>query len=232
MNAPALMALHIDALFLLDADDRLLAINEPDPPPAPRLYLGRTHSTNTWRFHHDLSDEIVRDLDPFLRAEPISTDLTQPPRCLPILQSILSRHAPVAETATGPAWHFPERIPAPSNDVIAITLTNADLIRPIFPTLAADLPLRLPCMAILHDGRLASLCFSSRNTPLAAEAGLETLEPFRGRGYAASVAAAWARAVRAEGRTPLYSTAWDNLPSRAVARKLGLILYGADLTIA
>lgn len=232
MDAPALMALHIDALFLLDAEHRLLAVNEPDPPPAPRLYLGRTRSGNTWRFRHDLPDEIVRTLAPLLRAEPIAPDLAQPPHCLPALHAILSRHAPVTETATGPAWHFPDHIPTPGHDVIAITLTNADLIRPIFPTLAADLPHRLPCMAILHDGRLASLCFSSRNTPHAAEAGLETLEPFRGRGYAASAVAAWARAVRAQARTPLYSTAWDNLPSRAVARKLGLVLYAADLTIA
>ncbi|MGH2617528.1 MAG: GNAT family N-acetyltransferase, partial [Thermomicrobiales bacterium] len=41
----------------------------------------------------------------------------------------------------------------------------------------------------------------------------------------------WAQAVRQEGRIPLYSTSWENLASQAVARKLGLVLYGVDLDI-
>jgi predicted GNAT family acetyltransferase len=78
---------------------------------------------------------------------------------------------------------------------------------------------------------LASVCFSARNTPVAAEAGVDTVEEFRGRGYAPAVVAAWARAVRQEGRVPLYSTSWDNLASRSVARKLGLVMYGADFSL-
>jgi hypothetical protein len=33
------------------------------------------------------------------------------------------------------------------------------------------------------------------------------------------------------GLVPLYSTSWKNEPSRAVARRLGLIQYGVDLHI-
>ena len=50
--------------------------------------------------------------------------------------------------------------------------------------------------------------------------------------HAAAVVAAWAAAVRASGRLPLYSTSWDNVASQGVARKLGLVLYGADLSFA
>jgi predicted GNAT family acetyltransferase len=60
---------------------------------------------------------------------------------------------------------------------------------------------------------------------------VETLEGYRGRGHAPAAVAAWARAVRATGRIPLYSTSWDNLASQAVARKLGLIPYGADFSL-
>ncbi len=60
---------------------------------------------------------------------------------------------------------------------------------------------------------------------------LETFEEYRGRGYVPAVVAEWARAVRATGRIPLYGTSWDNLASRAVARKLGLIQYGVGLSI-
>ena len=225
------MALHVRALFLLDGHDRLLAVNEPDPPTAPRLYLGRTLTGDVWRFRHDLPPAIVHDLEPLLRAEPPTPDLAQPPQCLEAAQRILTRHAPVTEPDLGPAWRFPDHIPEPNRDIVHVTPDNDAVVRHLFPILANDLPFRLPCLAIVHEDRLASICFSARNTPEAAEAGLETIEGFRGRGYATAVAAAWARAVRAEERIPLYSTSWDNQASRAVARKLGLVLYGADLSI-
>ena len=132
---------------------------------------------------------------------------------------------------SGPAWCFPDEISATEHEVIPFTEANDDLVRPLFPVLAEDLPWQQPCLALLDDGRLASVCFSARNTPIAAKAGVHTREEFRGRGYASAVVAAWARAVRREGRIPLYSTSWDNLASRSVARKLGLVLYGADLSI-
>jgi RimJ/RimL family protein N-acetyltransferase len=227
-----LMALHIRALFRMDDRNRLLSTNEPDPPSAPpRLYLGRTTAGNAWRFHHDLPHDIARDLASLLRAEPTATDLTQPPRCLAAMRNLLTRHAPMTAVSMGPAWHFPEHLPEPSHDIVHITPRNAAVVRDVFPTFANDLPYCQPCLAIVHEDRLASICFSSRDTPAAAEAGLETLKAFRGRGYASAVTAAWAQAVRAEGRIPLYSTSWDNLASRSVARKLGLVPYGADLSI-
>jgi predicted GNAT family acetyltransferase len=70
-----------------------------------------------------------------------------------------------------------------------------------------------------------------RITPLAHEAGVETVPLFRGRGYARAVVAAWSAAVRALGAEPLYSTTWQNMASRAVARALGLVAVGRDLHI-
>ncbi|MEZ4720114.1 MAG: GNAT family N-acetyltransferase, partial [Caldilineaceae bacterium] len=84
---------------------------------------------------------------------------------------------------------------------------------------------RSPLLARLVDGVPVSICFCARRSDVAAEAGLETAPSFRGRGYAARVTAAWAAEVRAGGRIPLYSTAWDNQASRSVARKLGLTAY-------
>ena len=54
----------------------------------------------------------------------------------------------------------------------------------------------------------------------------------RDLGAYALVVAAWAHAIRAEGRTPLYSTSWDNAASQGVARKLGLVIYGTDFSLA
>ncbi len=142
-----------------------------------------------------------------------------------------ARDVPRSETWSGPAWRFPDELPALAHAIIPITSDHDDLVRPVFPDLADALPWKRPCLAIVRDGKLASLCFSSRNTPNAAEAGVNTIEAFRGHGFAPAVVAAWANAVRQEGRIPLYSTSWDNLASRSVARKLSLVPYGADVSI-
>jgi RimJ/RimL family protein N-acetyltransferase len=75
------------------------------------------------------------------------------------------------------------------------------------------------------------VCFCARITALAAEAGVETVEAFRGQGYASIAVAGWADAVRRRGLIPLYSTSWENVASQGVARKLGMIHYGDDWSI-
>ncbi|HKW12755.1 MAG TPA: GNAT family N-acetyltransferase, partial [Gemmatimonadaceae bacterium] len=94
-----------------------------------------------------------------------------------------------------------------------------------------DVELAQPMFALVVDRQAVSVCASVRLTAHAHEAGVDTARAYRRRGYAACVAAAWARAVRDLGRTPLYSTSWQNEASRAVARQLGLIQFGCDLHI-
>ena len=231
------MQIHVSALYRHDERSRLLAVNEPGPPRPddplpPRLYVGRTRDGLIWRFRHDLPASLVAELEPMLAAEPVAADHSRPLQCLEAVQAMLARNAPLSGMWSGPAWRFPDEISVPKHTVIPVTPVNDELVRLLSPVLVADdVPWRLPCLALLDDGHLASVCFSARNTPIAAEAGVDTRQGFRGRGYAPAVVAAWARAVRQEGRIPLYSTSWDNLASRSVARKLGLVLYGADLSI-
>jgi predicted GNAT family acetyltransferase len=87
-----------------------------------------------------------------------------------------------------------------------------------------------PCFAVVRGGAAVSVCFSSRIGAAAAESGVETLPHFRGRGYASAATAGWATAVQAAGLIPLYSTSWENLASQGVARRLGLVLFGSDMT--
>jgi RimJ/RimL family protein N-acetyltransferase len=88
-----------------------------------------------------------------------------------------------------------------------------------------------PCVGVVRDGIVISACHCARFTDRGAEAGLETLEAYRGQGFGTSAAAGWARVLRGMGREPLYSTSWENLASQGVARKLGLIFYGVDFSI-
>ena len=232
-----LMQIQVTALYRHDERNRLLAVNEPGPSqpndlPPPRLFFGRTRAGHIWRFRHDLPGSLVAELAAMLAVEPVAADLSRPLRCLQAVQATLARASPLSGMWSGPAWRFPVEIPQFEHKAIPVTSTDDELVRLLSPVLVADeLPWRLPCLALLDGGRMASVCFSARNTPIAAEAGVETLEEFRGRGYATAVVAAWARAVRQEGRIPLYSTSWNNLASRSVARKLGLILYGANFSL-
>jgi len=223
-----LMELHVALSFRHDAYGRLLAINEPEPDhPAPRLYLGRTTSGNIWRFRADLPDPLVEQLDALLRTGPAAPDLSQPPVVLPALIETLQ---PVQDLTQGPAWHFPEHVPL-SKGVVPITSANIAACQRNFPWTATHLADFQPCRAVLVDGDAVSLFFSSRNGQEACEAGVFTVEEYRGRGFAPAAVSSWAHEVRESGRIPFYSTSSGNLASRAVATKLGLVLNGAELSI-
>ena len=85
-----------------------------------------------------------------------------------------------------------------------------------------------PWLAVVQDSQAVSICQSVRSSWRAHEAGVDTLETYRQRGYAVSAVAAWALAVRELDLVPLYSTSWENLASQGLARRLGLIQYGVD----
>ena len=77
-------------------------------------------------------------------------------------------------------------------------------------------------MAIV-DGRVVSVCHTpGPMAPLAAECGVWTDPAYRGRGYAAAVAATWAAILRPSGRHLFYSTTADNRSSQRVAARLQL----------
>jgi len=232
----ALMELQVEALFIHDDRGRLRCVNEPGEPAAPRFFLGRTGAGNLWRFGHALPEELVQRLEELLSAEPVSPDLIESPVCLSALRSALAAHAPIRGEFAGPAYQFPGEIRGTETviggRVLAITEQNAELLRDNFADVIPELAFRQPCFVVVHGGTAVSMCFSARLTARAAEAGVGTLEAFRGHGYASAVTAAWALAVRAGGRRPLYSTSWDNLASQGVARRLGLSSYGADLWIS
>jgi hypothetical protein len=228
-----LLQIHIEALFLHDADGRICWVNEPGGDRAPRFFLGRTSEGNLWRFRDDVPEHVARRLEELATAELISDDLRRTPRNLPAFQLALGHDLTAEPTYFGPAYRFPEALPTPVT-VTRITRSNLDLLQPMVADLEniqRTLEAREPMMAVVRSGSAVSLCYSSRLTERVAEAGVETLESYWGRGHASAVVMAWARAVRATGRVPLYGTTWDNHASQGVARKLGLIQYGADLSL-
>jgi GNAT acetyltransferase len=232
LSARQRMSIHIETLYRCNAEGRLHCVNEPGDPPAPRFYMGRSLEGNAWRFHEDLPAAIVAQLEPLCQAEPIATDLTQPPHNYAAIKAVLAAHAPIENEYRGPTYWLPAREPAPSNAVL-ITDDNAALLQPFFPWLARPDSYRAfgPVAVVVEQEQAVTICFCCRKPGQATEAGLETQEGYRGKGYAVAAVALWAAAVRQQGWLPLYGTSWENLASQGVARKLGAVMYGEDWSV-
>ena len=219
-----------DTLFRHDGAGRLRCVNEPAEPEAPRFFLGRTTAGNVWRFRHDLPAEVTGALEALARLEPVPHVLEPDVTYFGALRDVLESHQPIRQIWSGPAYRFPEML-EPASNTVRITSSNTGVLEGHFSELRANLSAYEPCVAALRGGQAVAVCCNARTSAGAAEAGLETLAAFRGRGYAAAVVSGWAAAVREGGKTPLYSTGWENAASRGVARRLGLVLYGTDLSI-
>jgi hypothetical protein len=233
----AWLELQVAVLFRSDARGRLLHPNGPgdEGEPPPRFFLGRTRHGSLWRFGAGVPGRLVAELARLASGERNDWPLEQEPERAAALRERLEREAPIARTWHGPAFRFPPEVAegaaAPDPGVVPLPPERAVLLGDEFPALRARLALRQPCVAALEGGRAVSVCYVAARSERAAEAGVETLPGFRGRGLASRAAGAWARAVAARGLLPLYSTEWSNRASRAVAARLGLILYGTDLHV-
>lgn len=228
-----LLDMQISTLYHCDTAGRLLCINEPGNPPAPRFFMGRTTAGNQWRFRHDLPNDLAARLNALCAAEPVRTDLHAPPQQYTAIKAALAAHAPITNEYRGPAYWIPADITPPPDQVILVDDATIQVAQPHFPWLTTADPYYAmgPVAAVVVDGYAVSICFCSRRPGQATEAGLETAVAYRGRGYAVLAVAGWAAAVRQRGWLPLYSTDWENHASQRVAQKLGLVCYGEDWSI-
>jgi RimJ/RimL family protein N-acetyltransferase len=188
----------------------------------------RTAAGNVWRIREDVGRGRA-ELAALASAEPVVQEFKSRPPAMVRYREVLEREAPVVQEYRGPAFLFPEELPEAPRAVVDPSLAACDAHYPWVRAEWGD-PIH-PVVVALEDGVAVSVCHSARFAERAAEAGVETLEAARGRGYAVEVVAEWARAIRESGRLPTYGTTWDNAASRRVAAKLGLELYGEDLSL-
>lgn len=227
-----LMNMHAGAMFTHDDHKRLRMINEPWPgeESAPRFFLGRTiNGAAIWRFRYDVSGVLVEKLEQLCADEPVITDIHTRPKHYEAYMDLLQSD----QYTMGPCYYVPDiPISKPAIQAISITKDNlADWDYIGFEWLRSEIEYAQPCVGIAVDNKLVSTCRSVRICPQAHEAGLETLEAFRGKGYAAAAVAGWAQAVRKMDAAPLYSTFSDNLSSQRVAVKCKFSMYGVNFTI-
>ena len=229
-TANDLMEFHVEALFTHDRNLRLRTINEPWPgaAAAPKFFLGRTiEGTAICRFRYDIPELLAEQLKKLCADEPSTEDFQPNPKHFEAYMN----HLQGERFTMGPCYLVPEAV-ATTRQVVSLTRENITKYSlDGFEWLISEIDYAKPCIALVREGRVVSICRSVRITSKAHEAGLETLETFRGRGYAEAVVAGWAEAVRKAGAFPLYSTFWENLASRSVARKAGLFFYGVNFTV-
>lgn len=216
--------LHLHTLFLLDSAGRILGTREPDPEAGPRFALIRGRTSCAWAVRADVPKGIAEELDGLARMEPPVADFRDAPVHAERYRTLVG-----GEVYAGPAFSFPKTIEQP--DATAHVNALPLLACHFSGWTAAEMAGRAPIVAVVEDGHAVSVCFCARRSEKAAEAGLETAEAFRGRGVGTQMTAAWALAVRASGRVPLYSTSWENGASLAVARRLGLVAYACGWSL-
>jgi ribosomal protein S18 acetylase RimI-like enzyme len=218
--------LQLETLFCLNSSGRITSTREPQPSCGPSFILIRGASTIAWAVRADVHDDLAGALDALAAQEPPSTAWDRPPLHARRYQDLLG-----GQVRCGPAFAFPQRVDTTSDT--SFVDDEALLERHFSGWVAGEIAAgRGPVMALSESGDPVSVCFCARRSPTAAEAGVETAAPFRGRGYAPRVTAAWANAVRAIGLTPIYSTDWENQASLSVAHKLKLIPFATDWSIS
>jgi hypothetical protein len=233
-----LCAARIETLFVSDARGRLLGYREPwaastDLGPAPRCFVFNSAQGLTCRLRSDQPDALAAAIQSLCESAAAPFQPAAPSAALDQIVNRLAPHSPIANVSRGPAFRIDDTDPQLATSATRITAANAALLTGAFAWLhkhpAAYLD--FPAAGVIADGQFVSICFCARQTLTTAEAGLDTLPAYRGRGYGVAAAACWAGLVQAEGRTALYSTEWDNDASLAVARKLNARLYGEDISI-
>ena len=218
-------ALHLATLYETNDSGRLTTTREPAKQPAPKFVLVRSATASVWGIRADIPDAVAEELTALARTEPLLANAHD-------LPMHVERYRARGTTEWfGPAFEFPELVTS-SNEIVLIEderALNVNFRGWVVGEIAAGCG---PVMGIVGDGHPVSICFCARRSDVAAEAGVDTAPAYRGRGYAGRVTSAWAFAMRASGRIPLYSTSWTNTASLAVARKLGLVAYANTWSIA
>lgn len=223
MNPRDLLHIHLELECIgIDASGHLRRIPGPDPDAIPRLYAARFAGGHVAYCRDDVEDALC------------SRWHALPPDVLfgPSSQVVARLGQPLDEVWAGYSSVFTREPPAVfaigAERLTALGLTPAN--RAILEDLDSELdPDTRRIFGVFQEGRLVSMCASTRENATAAEAWVKTVPESRGRGYAFSAVAAWARSVMGDGKLAFYSYRADNRASQAVARSLGLVPFIQDV---
>jgi hypothetical protein len=230
------------ALYHHDHRGRITTWRMPGHPAAPRFHLGRTRHGNAWRLRADVAPPLARRLSRLVAREP-PLPQDAPPWPLPeraeAIRRTLDEQGVVVHVFEGIVFRAPYTIvrsPAlayraeASERLPAEDRARLDELAAVLPGIAATARPRAPLVVSREEGRIASVAYTrAGDAHTAAEVGLETVVPLRGRGHDARAVAGWILAVRDAGGTPLLGAAVDDVGALGLARSLGLEAFAHTL---
>jgi hypothetical protein len=221
-----LAQLQLETLFVFDDKNRIVSTREPHATSGPLFMLIRSRTGCAWAIRAGVSERTAAEVNRLAMEEPPFSSPRDAPLHADRYQSIFGGCA-----CSGPAFIFPREIIPPPD---AVPVFDEQLLSRHFSGwVGGEIRAgRAPVMVVMDQGYPVSICFCARRSDTAAEAGVETTPEYRGRGLASHATAAWALAIRASGRIPLYSTDWSNEASLGVARKLALEIAAVDWSIS
>ena len=215
-----LMEIHARVRFKHDETGRLIT--------GPLLFIGTTAKGIVERYHQTLNEDITNELKHVVKK---SSWLDNPNKVNMVeLIQILNKERPVEQVYAGPVYVFDD-VRGKHTEAVRISHENIELLKQHFSDYFEDVDVGQPVFAAVSDKVAVSLCCSAVQTSIGAEASLRTAKDYRGRSYALDVTTAWAAEIQKQVRIALFSTAWNNISSQAVARKLELKQYGVELEI-
>ena len=92
---------------------------------------------------------------------------------------------------------------------------------PLRNELAIESRAGTPITAALLEARPVAFCYAGAITETLWDVSIETLEPYRRRGFAAQCAAYLIRRLAKVGKRPVWGATASNAPSARLAAKLG-----------
>ena len=227
-----LLQAHIETLYVLDANGDMRTNNVPFAPargPAPAFHLGWTDRSYVSCFRHDVPTERRQQVRDLVSSQWPFPSPKGPPEKNRYVE-ILSEYGK-GRRGSGPAFIVPEG-ELPAGDATPITRDNAHVLETTFSDWMEEVGDSQPFFAVVVDGRAVSTCGTVRRSVRGIEAGVNTLEGYRRRGYAKRAVAAWCRAARQEGVIGFYSTSWSNTASCALANSLGLKQVAVEFSVS
>lgn len=224
------MSAQIETLFVHDDRDRLLSVNEPPfTKPAPYVFLGQTQDGVMWRFIAGLDDRLCSRLRECGFSRQWSSVHLDGEVSSGIQRRLENHGLSIGSVWYGPAYYLPTIDGLGSTVTVLIDHHNADLLLEHFPHIRSQLTHNAPCIGVVREGAAVSVCRTVRRSTRGAEAGVDTIESFRGRGYASVATRKWASMVWDLGIIPFYSTSSDNTASQRLAERAGFVHFGTDL---
>jgi len=135
--------------------------------------------------------------------------------------AILERHQPCRDHGHYITYQFPDGLFAHEDPHVQLLDPSDPRLEPVGGGFYNGSG--APIFALVDGDQVLSACVSVRESDHAGELWVLTLPEARGQGLARRVTIAWQQYLKTQGKIPIYSHIYENIPSQHLAKNLGLV---------